>query len=135
MRETIANFTLNGYATLLPFAWIALAIAVFVLLPLAAFRKTRGAAGLGLVILSYLFAFTTWLLCCGVSFASFGWPGLIIGLFLAGVGVVGLAIIAAIFKLKMASLAVSILVMVVIAIGANICGAACVNSAVKNNND
>jgi len=86
-------------AFLLPFSWVALVIAVLVLLPLAAWRKTRGAAGVGLFVVSYILGATTWFLGAAVTFASFGWIGLIIGLFIFGIGVVPLGIIGPFFNL------------------------------------
>ena len=90
MREWIVEKAIAVYAFLLPFSWIALAIAVLILLPLAIWRKTRPAAGVGLVIVSYVFGATTWFLGAAITFGSFGWFGLILGLFLLGLGVVPL---------------------------------------------
>ena len=104
MRETIVEFTLSAYQFLLPFAWLAFGIAIFVLLSMAAFPRTRFHAGLGLYITSWLFGITTWLLGAGITFAVYGWVGLVIGLFLFGIGVVPLAIFAAFFSIKNISL-------------------------------
>jgi hypothetical protein len=97
MREWIAETAMSAFGVMLPVALIALGIAVL-LLPFAAFRSTRGFAGLALTILSYVFGITAWLYGAACSFAAFGWVGLIIGLMLAGVGVVPLAMIAGLFK-------------------------------------
>jgi hypothetical protein len=59
MSDWIIETAISIYTFLLPFAWITLAIAVFVLLPLTAWRKTRGVAGVGLFIVSYVFGSTT----------------------------------------------------------------------------
>ena len=97
MREWIADTAMHAFGFMLPVALIALGIAIL-LLPLAAFKATRAFAGLSLTILSYLFGATAWLYGAACSFAAFGWVGLIIGLALAGIGVVPLAMIAGIFK-------------------------------------
>jgi hypothetical protein len=97
MREWIAEFAMHAFGFMLPVALIALGISIL-LLPLAAFRITRGFAGLALTILSYVFGATAWLYGAACSFMAFGWIGLIIGLILAGVGVVPLAMVAGIFK-------------------------------------
>src|SRR6266852_4401757 len=99
MREWIFETAINIYTFLLPFSSVAFAIAIVVLLPLAAWRKTRGAAGAGLLIVSYIFGATTWFLGAAVTFGSFRWIGLIIGLFIFGLGVVPLGIIGAFFTL------------------------------------
>lgn len=118
MRETITDFAVAAYTVLLPLAWIALAIAVLVLLPMAAFPRTRAAAGNGLALMSLVFGATTWLLGAAVTFASFGWIGLIVGLVIFGIGVVPLAILAAFFKLKLTSLGISLIIMSVITFAA-----------------
>jgi hypothetical protein len=90
---------------------------------LSAWRKTRGAAGVGLLITSYIFGATTWLLGTAVTFASFGWLGLIIGLLVLGIGVVPLGIIGAFFKLDIVDLGVSLCVMLIITLAARFAGA------------
>ena len=122
MRETIVEFTLSAYQFLLPFAWLAFGIAIFVLLPMAAFPRTSSQAGLGLYITSWLFGITTWLLGAGITFAVYGWVGLVIGLFLFGIGVVPLAIFAAFFLIKNTSLGVSLIVMFIIVFAARFGG-------------
>jgi hypothetical protein len=129
MRDWIVETAISIYTFLLPFAWLALAIAVFVLLPLAAWRKTRRAAGIGLFAVSYVFGATTWFLGAAVTFGSFGWIGLIIGLLIVGIGVVPLGIVGAFFKLGINDLAVSLCVMLVISLMARFAGAACVAAA------
>jgi hypothetical protein len=122
MRETIGEWSLHAFAFLLPFAWIALGIGVLVLLPMALAIKTREAAGTGLVLASYLFGITTWLLGAGITFSTFGWFGLIVGLLLFGLGVVPLAIFATLFKLHLPAMALALFVMSVVVVGARIGG-------------
>ena len=129
MREWIIDAAISIYGFLLPFSSIAFAIALVVLLPLAAWRRTRGAAGTGLLIVSYIFGATTWFLGAAVTFGSFGWIGLIIGLFIFGIGVVPLGIIGAFFTLGVSEIAVSLCVMLVITLAARFAGAACVAAA------
>ena len=123
MREWVMEIAVKAYTFTLPFYELALAVAIFVLLPLTIWRKTRGAASAGLLITSYIFGLTTWLLSAAVTFGSFGWFGLIIGLLFLGVGVVPLAIIGAIFKLDNGGLALVLFVMVVVTFGARFGGA------------
>jgi hypothetical protein len=129
MREWIVETTLNIYQTLVPFSSLAFAIVVVVLLPLAAWRRTRGAGGAGLLVASYLFGATTWFLGAAVTFGSFGWIGLIIGLFFIGIGVVPLGIIGAVFTLGVTELGVSLCVMLVITLASRFAGAACMAAA------
>ena len=123
MREWVIEASIKIYTFLLPISWIALAIVLFVLLPLAAWRKTRGVAGAGLLITSYIFGATTWFLGAAATFISFGWLGLIIGLLVLGIGVVPLGIIGAFFKLGIVDLGVSLCVMLVITLAARFVGA------------
>ena len=122
MREWVMEIAVKAYTLTLPFYELALAVAIFVLLPLTIWRKTRGVAGAGLLITSYIFGLTTWLLGAAVTFGSFGWFGLIIGLLFLGVGVVPLAIIGAIFKLDNGGLALVLVVMVAVTFGARFGG-------------
>jgi hypothetical protein len=126
MREWISEATRSIYIFLLPFSLVPLAIAVLVFPPLAAWRKTRGGAGRAVVVVSYMVGATTWFLGAAVTFGSFGWIGLIIGLFIFGIGVVPLGIIGAFFKLGNGELGVSLCVMLVITLAARFAGAACV---------
>lgn len=122
MGEWVMEIAVKACTFTLPFYEFALAVAIFVLLPLALWRKTRGVAGVGLVVTSYIFGLTTWLLGAAVTFGSFGWFGLFIGLFALGMGVVPLAIIGALFKLDNGRLALVLFVMVVVTLGARLVG-------------
>jgi hypothetical protein len=119
---------INIYVFLLPFSSIAFAIALVVLLPLSAWSETTGAADNGLLIVSYIVGATTWFLGAAVTFGSFGWIGLIIGLFIFGMGVVPLVIIGVLFTLGVSELAVTLCVMV-ITLATRFAGAACVTGA------
>jgi hypothetical protein len=123
MREWIIQNTIATYIFLLPLSFIALAIAVLILLPLAIWRKTRPAAGIGFFVVSYVFGATTWFLGATVTFGSFGWIGLIFGLFILGIGVVPLGIIGAFFSLGISELGWSLCVMLVITLAARVAGA------------
>jgi len=122
MRESIMEFAIKVYSVLLPISWIAIALIVFVLLPMCFFKRSRGFAGLGMIVASYIFGVTTWFLGAAITFGAYGWFGLIIGLLLFGIGVVPLAIIGAIFKLQTGIIAVWLIVMAVITIGTRIAG-------------
>jgi len=99
MRETVMTLAMKGYSMLLPFSWAALAIVVLLLLPMSLFTSMRRAAGLGMIIASHLFGLTVWMLGAAISFGTFGWIGLLLGLLVFGIGVVPLSITGAVFKL------------------------------------
>jgi hypothetical protein len=81
------------------------------------------------LFVSYIFGATTWFLGAAVTFGSFGWIGLIIGIFIFGIGVVPLGIIGAFFKLGINELGVSLCAMLVITLAARFAGVACVAGA------
>ena len=123
------------FVRLLIIAFIGIfGLAVFVA-SLAVLRKTRGAAGFGLLIASSVFGIITWLVGAIVTFASYGWPGLFIGFFVLGIGVVPIGIIGALFQLHINGLAVWLCIMTVTALGSRSAGAACVASADRYNQE
>jgi hypothetical protein len=76
---------------------IAFFVCVLILLPLALFRKTRRFSGLGLFIASYIFGASLWVWAFLLTYVLWGAAALFIGLFLAGVGVVPIAMLATLF--------------------------------------
>lgn len=117
MSEWIAQVALKWYASWLPVAWLAFGVSVFVLAPLSFWARARSWTTSGMIVASYIIGFTTWLLGAGMTFATFGWLGLLVGLLLFGVGVVPIGAIGAYFKLDQGVLAASIIGMAVIAYG------------------
>jgi hypothetical protein len=128
VNKAIAEFCVNTYSFLLPVAWIGVAIVVFLLLPMALFRSTRPAAGTGIFFSSYLFGLTTWFLGATLTFATWGWVGLLIGLFIAGVGVVPIGILAAFISLKDPTVGFSLIAMIVIVFATRMGGMALAES-------
>lgn len=122
MRDAIAHATLSAYLFLLPIAWILLAVVVIVLAPLTMSRRTRGWAGLMLVISSYIIGLTTWTLSAALTFSYFGWFWLAFGLLFLGIGVFPMALWAAFFDTGLPSLGVALLVMLGITWGARAFG-------------
>lgn len=85
------------YPLLVPASYWALLACVFVLLPGALFRPTRGFAGLGFLIASFVFGAVLWTWSFIVTMVLWGVFGVIIGLLLAGVGIVPVALLAILF--------------------------------------
>ncbi len=79
-------------------AAMAFAACAFVLLPLALFQSTRKVSAYGFFISSVIFGVSTWVLGFLVTFQYWGVTGLFVGLFLAGVGVVPIGILASAFN-------------------------------------
>jgi hypothetical protein len=89
-------------AKLLPwfsiFTWIAIGLVVFVFLPLAIPKATRGFASAAILISSYVFGATLWMESFLLSMILWGFWAVLIGIFLAGVGVVPIAMLATLFN-------------------------------------
>lgn len=73
---------------------IAFGICLLVFLPLCIFRKTRPWAGLGFYWTSFVFGTFLFAEACIIDVQIWGYGALFVGLFLAGVGVVPVALIA-----------------------------------------
>jgi len=128
MSEAIVELSVRLYTILLPVSWIVLAIAVFVLVPMALSQNTRSQAGTGLMMASWLFGLTTWTLGAAVTFATYGILGFLIGVMFFGIGVVPIGIFAALVTLKSASLGLSLVVMAVVVWVSRVAGIALMDS-------
>lgn len=78
--------------------WVAFGVVVFILLPLAIPKATRGFSSVALFIASYVFGATLWMEGLLFTLAIWGLGAVFIGLFLAGVGVVPIAMLATLLK-------------------------------------
>ena len=77
---------------------VGLALVVFVFLPLAIPRATRGFSSIALVIASYVFGAALWMGGFLLTLSIWGVVGVIVGLFIAGIGVVPIAMVATLVK-------------------------------------
>jgi hypothetical protein len=75
-------------------AWIVFALNLFIVLPLGIFDKTKAISAFGLVISSYIFGLYIFCWSMLLAYLFWGVTGLVIGLFIAGVGVVPVAMLA-----------------------------------------
>jgi len=78
--------------------FITLGISIFIFMPLAIFGKTRNFAGSALVIASYIFGINLWVYTFLLTYMLWGLFAVFVGLCIFGVGVVPIALIAAIFN-------------------------------------
>jgi len=95
MRELAAVWSFTAYTFLLPWAQWGIGMVVLFGVPLAVFKRTRPYAIQGLWVTSYVVGVTTWFLGATISFATFGFLGLFIGIILMGVGVVFVGMLGA----------------------------------------
>jgi len=80
-----------------------LVIVIIILLPLSLIRKTRSFSSIGFMISSYIFGATLWVWSFLLAYILWGFTGLFIGLTIAGVGVIPIAMLASIFNAHWAS--------------------------------
>lgn len=79
-------------------SFVVFAIVIFVLLPLAIPRATRGFSSISMLIASYVFGATLWMFGLLLTYFTWGIVAVIIGLVFFGVGVVPIALLATLFK-------------------------------------
>ena len=102
----IATLIIMGYAWLsikvLPWLyivmWLVFKLDIFIILPLGIFKKTKGISAIGLVVSSFVYGLTLWLLAFLVTYKIWGPVAVLIGLIFGGVGVVPIAMLAATIK-------------------------------------
>lgn len=100
------------------FLW-TLAACVFILGPTALLRSTRGFSTIGLMVASYAFGFVLWVWSFLLVLELWGIFAVVIGLLLAGIGIVPVAILAALFHAQWESLG-DLAIMIVATFGARI---------------
>lgn len=83
---------------LINFSWVVFAINLLILLPLGLFKKTGMVGGMGMFISSYVFGTTLWFLGLLLTYFTWGFFGVVIGLMFGGVGVVPVAMLAMLIK-------------------------------------
>ena len=86
---------------LLPFlglAVVCLFIGAVLVLPLYAFRRTRGFVALVLWLFTRVLGLTLWVWSLLVALVLWGWWAVVTGILLAGVGIVPVALLAACFE-------------------------------------
>lgn len=72
-------------------------ICVFILIPLSIFKKTRIISCYGLMVVSYIFGANLWVFSFLTTYFYWGFIGVVLGLFVMGIGVLPFAFIASLF--------------------------------------
>lgn len=93
MVDSLIEFSFWLVGILNYISQIAFVFLTLVFLPLSIFKKTRGISGTVFIYYSYLYGAIVWLLGLAMTLIHWGGWGLIIGLFLFGVGVVPMGIV------------------------------------------
>ncbi len=84
----------NLLGPLIIIGWILLAVNIVIFLPLSIFKRLRGFTGGGIFFSSFIFGIVAWLLGFILTYSIWGTWAVIIGVFLMGVGVVPIALLA-----------------------------------------
>lgn len=74
--------------------WLVFILNVIIFLPLGIFKKTRSVSAFGFVMSSYVYGLTLWFWALLLTYLIWGTTAVFIGLFIAGMGVVPIAILA-----------------------------------------
>src|SRR5258706_7317412 len=77
---------------------IAFALVLFLFLPMALFRTTRATSASAMLLSSYVFGATLWVWALLLTYVLWGVIAVFVGLFVAGIGVVPIAMLATGFK-------------------------------------
>lgn len=136
---TVLFFTLGAKVAfeIAPFInWLAgiLFTANLLLLLVAIIPKTRGVIGVIIYISSYVYGLSAWIYGLAVTLALWGWIAVIIGLFMGGIGVVPIGMLAAIFNGEW-GIFWTLLLTVLLTYGSRIVGYALANSSENQRND
>jgi hypothetical protein len=78
--------------------WIFFVLDVLIFLPLGIFKKTKGISAFGFLLSSYIYGLTLWLWSFLLTLSIWGTIAVYVGLFVVGVGVIPIAMLATIIK-------------------------------------
>jgi hypothetical protein len=101
---------------------VTLALCLLVFLPMILIKRARGWGGLGFYYSSFGWGLYLWLTAFLYTYANFGLFWLLVGLFLAGVGVVPIAIIGSLIHGDWSGL-LQVFVMLILSLGFRYLGA------------
>ena len=107
---------------LMPVFFWTLAACVLILTPAALLRPTRGFSAMGFFLASYVFGAIMWSWSLLLTLDLWGMFAVVVGLLIAGVGIVPVAFLAALFHADWASMG-DLVIMVVATFGSRILGA------------
>lgn len=108
---------------LAPFMWTVLAVNAIVGIPLALFQRTRTQAATLFVIASWVYGVTLWFWALVLTYNIWGLIAVFIGLFLLGVGVVPVAMLATLVS-GQADITLQLLLLTIVTFGARRIGVA-----------
>ena len=128
--EPVITTQTDGLFTILPFigTFTAILFAVnLVSMLFAISRRTRGAVGHILLVSSYVYGIQTWVFGLATTLTIWGWPAVIIGIFMAGMGVVPIGMLASALN-GYWSIFLSLIINALLVFGVRIIGALLVNT-------
>lgn len=96
--------------------WPTLVACIFLLGPLAIIPPTRLASAIGFMIASFIFGAITWFFALAFTYVVWGFVGVIVGLVVAGIGIVPVAMLAALLHAEWPTL-VGFVLLVILTFG------------------
>jgi hypothetical protein len=118
---------------LIDMGWWVLGITVFIALPLAISRKMRGPVAPAIMYSSFFYGVTAWLIGFLLTYTHWGIFAVILGLFIIGIGVVPIGLLASAFHGWDGFF--PLLALVILTFGSRIVAIALASSADKNSRD
>ena len=106
---------------LINIAWLVFAINLLILLPLGFFRKTGVFGGIGMYFSSFIFGLTLWFLGLLLTYFTWGFLGVFIGLALGGRRVVPIEMLAMLFEGEFGFL-IALILLTVVTFGSRLLG-------------
>jgi len=87
-----------------PVFFITILVSILIFIPMALLRKTRGYAAIGFLISSYIYGLILWFSCLLITYDYWGGVGVAIGLFLMGIGIIPISLLAMLLHADWATL-------------------------------
>jgi hypothetical protein len=96
--------SMKVFPLLMPTFFWTLALCIVLLGPLSFLARTRGFAATGFMFCSYVFGAVLWMWALLLTYDLWGMMAVVIGILIAGVGIVPVALLAAVFHAEWAGL-------------------------------
>lgn len=78
--------------------WLLFVVDILIFLPLGAFKKTKSIASFGFYLSTFFYGLTLWVWALLLTYFIWGAIAVFIGIFIAGIGVIPIAILATAFN-------------------------------------
>ena len=97
-----------------PIFFTTVLVSIFVLIPMGLLKRTRGYAAIGFLISSYIYGVILWFSSLLITYDYWGGVGVAIGLFLMGIGIVPISLLATLFHADWDGLGTTVLLIILV---------------------